>query len=146
LRPHDLPGSLLALIFFMRDVGRAHGFTLTESVVACALLATALLSVGHLSSGAMALQAQARERTLATVLAVSKLEELRGSAMPASGADTVDSRGQPAAIGTSRVFERHWSVATVSADASILTVQVAPYPRRAGRDVRILGGWMVVRR
>ena len=64
------------------------------------LLATALLSIGHLSSGAIILLADARNRTLATMLAVSRLEELRASAAPAAGVDTVDSHGQPAANGT----------------------------------------------
>ena len=131
----------------MRASTDSRGFSLVESLIACALLATALLSIGHLSSGAIVLLADARNRTLATMLAASKAEELRASAAPAAGGDTVDTRGQPAVAGTFRRFERRWSVAGVSPDASILVVVVTPYPRGvAGREVRIAAGWTPVRR
>jgi Tfp pilus assembly protein PilV len=131
----------------MRDPTDSGGFSLVESLIACALLATALLSIGHLSSGAIVLLTDARNRTLATMLAASKVEELRASAAPAAGGDTVDSRGQPVVAGTYRRFERRWSVAGVSPEASILLVVVTPYPRGvAGRDVRIAAGWTPVRR
>ena len=131
----------------MRNLPSDHGFTLVESLIACAVLAGALLSLGHLSSGAIALQAQARNRTLATMLAVAKLEELRASTAPAAGADTVDGAGEPIRIETSRQFERRWSVTPLAAGASILSVQVTPSPRGlGGSPVRITGGWMVVRR
>jgi Tfp pilus assembly protein PilV len=128
----------------MRDPIEAHGFSLIESLIACALLATALLSIGHLSTAATVLLTDSRGRTEATLLAVSKLEELRSSAAPAGGADKVDSRGQPVPIGSPRLFERQWSVAPVSPDASILTVVVAPFPGGAGREVRVAGGWTVM--
>ena len=131
----------------MRDVTGTHGFSLVESLIACALLATALLSIGHLSSGAIVLLADARNRTIATMLASTKLEELRASTAPSAGVDTVDSLGQPATNGTFRRFDRRWSVAALSVDASIVTVVVTPYPRGvAGREVRIMGGWSPVRR
>ena len=131
----------------MRDLTRTGGFSLIESLIACGLLATALLSIGQLSSGAIVLLADARNRTLATMLAVARLEELRASAAPAAGGDTVDSHGQPVADGTVRRFERRWSVLPVSAEVSMLTVAVTPLPRGvAGREVRIMGGWMPVRR
>jgi Tfp pilus assembly protein PilV len=131
----------------MRDLEAAPGFSLVESLFACALLGTALLSIGHLSSGAIVLMADARNRTMATTLAVAKLEELRASFGPVDGADTVDSRGEPAGASTSRRFERRWSVIAVSPGAALLTVRVTPFPRGVtGRDVRMTGGWMRVRR
>lgn len=131
----------------MRDLGADPGFSLVESLLACALLGTALLSIGHLSSGAIVLMADARSRTFATMLAVAKLEELRASIEPADGVDTVDSSGEPAGASTSRRFERRWSVMTVSPGAAILTVSVTPFPRGvAGREVRMTGGWTPVRR
>ena len=131
----------------MRDVTTDRGFSLVESLFACALLGTALLSIGHLSSGAIVLMADARNRTFATTLAVAKLEELRSSIAPVAGADTVDSRGALAADGTSRRFERRWSVVAVAPGAAILTVSVTPFPRGvAGREVRMTGGWTPVRR
>jgi Tfp pilus assembly protein PilV len=124
-----------------------QGFSLLESLFACVILGTALLSIGQLSSGAIVLTGDARNRTFATVLAVAKLEELRSSIAPASGTDTVDGRGEPLADGASRRFERQWSVIAVSPGAAILTVRVTPVPRGfAGREVRMTGGWTTVRR
>ena len=126
----------------MRDSTRDEGFSLIEALIACGLLATALLSVGHLSSAAINMLMDARSRTEATILAVSKLEELCASSAPVAGADTVDARGQPPQGAVARVFERRWSVAAVSPDAAILTVGVSAAPRGiAGREVRIAGGW-----
>lgn len=131
----------------MRDFGANRGFSLVESLFACALLGTALLSIGHLSSGAIVLMADARNRTFATTLAVAKLEELRASIRPVDSFDTVDSRGDPAGASTSRRFDRRWSVRAVSEGAAILTVSVTPIPRGvAGREVRMTGGWTPVRR
>ena len=127
----------------MRDSTDDRGFSLIESLIACALLSTALLSIGHLSTAAIVLLTDSRGRTEATLLAVSKLEELRSSAAPAAGADRVDTTGQPAPNGSPRVFERRWSIAPVSPDTSIVTVVVAPSPGGAGRDVRVAGGWTV---
>ena len=125
----------------MHDSSDDRGFTLIESLLACALLATALLSVGHLSTTANVLLMDSRGRTEATLLALAKLEELRSSAAPVAGADRVDTRGQPAAIDSTRVFERRWSVAPVSPEASILTVVATPFPPAADRAVRVTGGW-----
>jgi hypothetical protein len=131
----------------MRDLGAARGFGLVESLFACALLGTALLSIGHLSSGAIVLMADARNRTFATTLAVAKLEDLRASIGPVDGFDTVDTRGEPADASTSGRFDRRWSVVAVSPGAAILTVRVTPFPRGvAGREVRMTGGWTPVRR
>jgi prepilin-type N-terminal cleavage/methylation domain-containing protein len=127
----------------MRDPTEDRGFSLIETLIACALLATALLSIGHLSTAAIVLLMDSRGRTGATLLALAKLEELRSSAAPAAGADRVDTTGQPPGIGSPRVFDRQWSVAPVSPDASILTVVVAPIPSAAGREVRVAGGWTV---
>lgn len=127
----------------MRDSTGDRGFSLIESLLACALLATALLSIGHLSTTANLLLMDSRGRTEATLLALAKLEELRSSAAPADGADRVDSTGQPVQVGSTRTFERQWSVAPVSPDSSILTVIVAANPGGPGRTVRVAGGWTV---
>ena len=129
----------------MRDISDDRsGFTLIECVLACAVLATALLSIGHLSTIAIARVADARNRTLATALAVAKLEELRTAAAPAAGADVVDGTGQAMQVG-SVGFERRWSVAPITPDAQVLSVVVTPIPADVGREVRITGGWMVSR-
>jgi Tfp pilus assembly protein PilV len=127
----------------MRDTTDDRGFSLLETLLACALLATALLSIGHLSTAAIVLLTDSRGRTEATLLALAKLEELRSSASPVAGADRVDTTGQPAQMGSTRVFDRQWSVTPVSPAASVLTVVVAPVASGAGHEVRLAGGWTV---
>ena len=124
----------------MRDVVNDRGFTLVESLIACALLATALLSIGHLSATAIERISDARARTLATMLAVAKLEELRTARAPVAGRDAVDSLGQSAQPDTPRRFDRRWSVAPVSPDTQILTVVVTTFPAVSGREIRVTGG------
>lgn len=126
----------------MRDV---RGFTLVESVIACAVLAIALLSIGHLGAVAIGRIADARHRTLATALAIAKLEELRTAAVPAAGGDVIDGAGHPVQMGRSAGFERRWSVAPITPDTQILTVVVSTIPPDAGREIRITGGWMAAR-
>ena len=136
-------GHALAHSRDMRHSTRDEGFSLIETLIACALLATALLSVGHLSTAAVTMLMDARSRTEATMLAVSKLEELRSSAAPVAGGDMVDARGQPPQGAVSGLFERRWSVAALSPDARILAVAVTPAPQGiTGREVRITGGWI----
>ena len=48
----------------MPDSANERGFSLIESLIACALLATALLSVGHLSTTANVLLMDSRGRTM----------------------------------------------------------------------------------
>ena len=124
----------------MRDDIDDRGFSLIETLVACALLATALLSVGHLSTAAITLLTESRSRTEATLLAVAKLEELRSSAAPVAGDDTVDSRGQRPVGSVSRLFDRRWFVAAVAADARVLTVVVTRHGATSG-EVAVVGGW-----
>lgn len=119
-----------------------RGFTLVESVIACAVLTTALLSIGHLGAVSIARIGDARHRTIATALAVAKLEELRTARTPAAGGDTVDSAGQPSQPGRAMTFERRWSVTPITPDAQILTVAVHAVPTDAGRDVLLMGGWV----
>ena len=129
----------------MHGIVDARGFTLVESVIACAVLATALLSIGHLGATCIARVGDARHRTIATALAVAKLEELRAAGTPAAGGDVVDSAGRPAQPGRVLAFERRWSVAAISPDAQILTVVVDAAPPDAGRRVQVTGGWMALR-
>ena len=128
----------------MRGLTDVRGFTLIESVIACAVLATALLSIGYLGATAVSRIGDARHRTIATVLAVAKLEELRTAPAPAAGADVVDSTGQPAQPGSVAAFERRWSVAALTAAARTLTVVVTSVPPDASREVRVTGGWMAI--
>jgi Tfp pilus assembly protein PilV len=129
----------------VRAKANDRGFTLVESVIACALLATALLSIGHLSLTSIAQLSAARHRTLATMLAVATLEDLRTAAVPSAGGDTVDSLGQPVQQQTLWRFERRWSFASLSADTGIFTIVVTPLPPEPGREIRLTGGWLAKR-
>lgn len=126
-------------------ISQARGSTLVESVIACAVLATALLSIGHLGAMSIARVGDARHRTIATTLAVAKIEELRTASTPVAGGDVVDGAGQPAQRGRVLAFERRWSVTPISQDAQILTVVVDAVPPDAGRQVRLTGGWIAAR-
>jgi Tfp pilus assembly protein PilV len=117
------------------------GFSLVESLIACVVLATALLSIGYLANSVVTSLTDSRTRTLATILASAKLEELRTARAPAAGADVVDSMGQVPSLQTSRRFDRRWSATPVSGDVQILNVVVTPFPRGVAREVRITGGW-----
>ena len=125
----------------VRDLTDGKGFTILESLIACAVLATALLSIGYLSASAFARLSDSRGRTLATMIAVAKLEELRADAAPAPGSDIVDGSGEPIVPESSRRFDRRWSVAPLSPDVQILTVVVTPLPSASGREIRLTGGW-----
>jgi len=143
VRPdREFPAATSERPVVIRERQSTRGFTLVESVIACAVLATALLSIGHLSAMAIARVADARNRTLATTLAVAKLEELRSATAPAAGADVVDSMGQPMQQGSLPSFDRRWSVAPITPEAQILTVVVTPVPADAGREIRMTGGWL----
>lgn len=125
----------------MPDTFDDKGFTLLESLIACAVLATALLAIGHLTTNAFARLADSRSRTLATMIAVAKLEELGADAAPVAGNDIVDGLGEPIQVESSRRFDCRWSVVPISPDVQILTVVVTPRPGASGREVRLTGGW-----
>jgi type II secretory pathway pseudopilin PulG len=125
----------------VRGTADDRGFTLLESLIACGLLATALLSIGYLSTSAFARLADSRSRSLATIIATAKLEELRTAVVPAGGADIVDSLGEPIQRGSNRRFDRRWAVASLSPDVQIVTVVVTPFPRASGREIRLAGAW-----
>jgi Tfp pilus assembly protein PilE len=123
------------------DISDDRGFTVLESLIACAVLATALLSIGYLSTNAFARLAESRSRTVATLIAMAKLEELRADRAPAAGTDVVDGLGEPIQRDSARRFDRRWSVVPISPDVQILTVVVTPLPAASGREVRLRSGW-----
>src|SRR4029450_11480391 len=65
----------------MRDPIDNRGFSLIETLIACALLATALLSVGHLSTAAIVLLMDFRGRTQATPPGLTQLEHVPAPAL-----------------------------------------------------------------
>lgn len=121
----------------MRSSRLERGTTLVEAIVAIGLLAGAVVMLAGLSSVAVRGAALARERSLAAVLAVQKMEALcrdvRSAATSPGNAlvtdspgfiEYLDARGEVAAGRSGIVFVRRWSVVPVDADAGLLAVQV----------------------
>ena len=113
-----------------------RGTTLVEAVVAIALLAGSVVLLAGLSHMAVRSVTMARERTLAAVFAVLKLEALcrdvRG--LGTSPGDTLaqdtagfveylDARGNVASAGPAP-FVRRWSVSAMTSDATLLAITV----------------------
>ncbi len=106
-----------------------RGFSLVEVVVAMAIMITATVALAELSIVAVRANRVARSTTVATVLAVQKMEqlqsagwtELTSSPPDALGQNTdgycdfLDANGQTLGAGTSppvgAVFVRRWAIA-----------------------------------
>ena len=123
-----------------------RGFTLAESIVAIALLATALLTLVHLIGMAAETSARARHTTFATVLASQKMEELLAETelvMSSTGVEFLDKSGAivcgAAPPCSAMVYVRRWSIAAApnSSDAVRVDVSVAHHQRRS-RDARVV--------
>jgi type II secretory pathway pseudopilin PulG len=120
-----------------------RGTTLLEAVIAIGLLAGAVASLAGLSSMAIRTNTLARERTLATVYSLQKLEELcrdarRLSTSPGNALesdtpgfiDYLDRHGAVVGATAGVVFVRRWSVIALPADANLLAIQVESAPCR----------------
>jgi type IV pilus assembly protein PilV len=64
------------------------GFTLIEILIAICILGFGLLATAQMQAMAIKGNSFANKTTTASILAQDKMEELRGSASPVSGADT----------------------------------------------------------
>ncbi len=85
---------------------RSSGFSLLETIIATALLATAVLTVAQMFGLAIRANVSARSTTFATMLAQQKLEQLRGLTwgldpqdLPISDTSTDTALAVPAAVG-----------------------------------------------
>ena len=120
----------------MINMREAAGTTLVEAIIAIGLLAGAVVSMAGLSSLAIRNASIARERSMATLLALQKMEALcRDAAALAPTApnawdvDTpghveyLDEYGRPLA-GRRGVYVRRWAVAPLPADANLLAIDV----------------------
>ena len=121
-----------------------RGTTLVEAIVAIGILAGAVVALAGLSSVAIRNAAIARERSMATIMALQKMEALcrdvsSTAASPANAwsVDTpghleyLDARGNVTGGGPGRAYVRRWSVAPLPSDANLLAVQVEVAPCRA---------------
>jgi prepilin-type N-terminal cleavage/methylation domain-containing protein len=131
-----------------------RGFSLLEVLVATTILAVGLAALAHLFAMSTNANKQARATTVATVLAIEKMEQLRGlmwgfdnlgveladprlAVSPSDSlrrntagfCDFLDKTGQPLAEGTdpplSTVYVRRWSIERLPADPdNVLVLQV----------------------
>jgi type II secretory pathway pseudopilin PulG len=105
-------------------MARARGFTVIEAVVAAAIVITALGSVTQLVVLSRQTVTAARARSTATLLAVDKMEELRGRWPAASSPDSLD-RDVDGFCDRRGVFTRRWSVRPLPSNpAAAVVVQV----------------------
>ena len=109
--------------------GAAAGFTLIETLVAIAILLTAVGSLSQLFGLAAAANRRAVARTLGTIAARDKIEQLRSApwagliASPVAALeDDVDGYSDRVGGGAMPALVRRWSIAPLPADPSRLMV------------------------
>ena len=120
-----------------------QGTTLVEAVIAIGILAGAVVALAGLSSLAVRNAASARERSVATVLALQKMEALCRdvSSIPASpsnawSVDTagyleyLDARGNVIGGRGGGAYVRRWSAAPLPSDTNLVAIQVDVAPCR----------------
>jgi Tfp pilus assembly protein PilV len=125
---------------------REEGFSLIEALVASMLVIVALASLAQLFVVAMNANQRARSRTLATILAHEKLEELMAiDGDVASGSDFMDARGFRMGSGADpppgTLYVRQWTAIPLPAEsaASVLQVWVTRLHSVSGADaVRVV--------
>lgn len=116
---------------------REDGITLVEALVALGILAGAVVALAGLASVATRTSAITRERSLATALALQKMESLSRDASslaisPASAwaedtpgfVEFLDAYGRVVGGRGGGTFVRRWSVAPLASDANLLAIQV----------------------
>ena len=108
---------------------REGGFTIIETVVAAAVLATALVALAQVSVVSTLAAARARDTTRATLAAAQKLEELRAGpydAAPVDATDVVDGR-----------FLRRWTITPQPPRAVVAIAVEVSTPGRGIAPVRL---------
>jgi type II secretory pathway pseudopilin PulG len=102
---------------FVADRNNEDGFTIVETVVAAAILATALVALAQVIALATTAAARARDTTRATLAAAQKIEELRANAAAAAPVDATD------AVGHGLI--RRWTITALPAGSGVaITVEV----------------------
>ena len=122
------------------------GSSLVESIIAIGLLTSALVTLAHLSAVAVQANAEAKYRTLATIIATQKMEQLRadlllgdsGGAVEYLGGDgEVVCEGEIACPGA--VYLRRWSIGPVAMAPGSVWIQVsARHTFRSAGEVRFV--------
>lgn len=128
------------------------GFSLIEVTVAALILATGVLATAQLLGTAAATNVAARSKTMATVLAGQKLEQLVAlgwSEFATGGSISSDAPGFVEEIGATgmvvsetaqhsplAVYTRRWAIESQSEDVLVVRVRVV-----SGRDLATLTAW-----
>jgi prepilin-type N-terminal cleavage/methylation domain-containing protein len=149
----------LLLSMISPPIEREHGFSLLEVLCATAILTTGLAALAQLVIVSTRVNSSAKTTTVATVMAVQKMEQLRSLAWEASpsppGAltrnssgycDFLDRRGQSIGGGSSSppgtAYIRRWSIEPLPADPGnslVLQVRVTAGPARPVDDTAGVG-------
>jgi hypothetical protein len=135
-----------------------EGFSLLETLIACGLMVTALVSLAQLFSLSVRSNASSRDTSLAVTLATQKLEVLRvapwafdatgvargspGTDGLSSGVDYVDRAGRVVSRGSAAFVREWWVDALTAAPDRTISVEVAVAPaggRAVRRDARLPG-------
>jgi prepilin-type N-terminal cleavage/methylation domain-containing protein len=106
-----------------------RGFALLEVVVAAAILVVLAAGVAQVVAGAIRERHASRLRTIATMAAAARLEQLRSgsSADSATGIDYLDTTGAvagSAAWPPQAVFVRRWTAQAVNGHPDLVAVHV----------------------
>jgi Tfp pilus assembly protein PilV len=119
----------------------ARGFSLVETLIAATIVIVALAGLAQLFVIAVAANQRAKSRTVATVLAQEKLEELMAiDGEVISGTDFIDGRGQWIGAGAlpppGTVYVRRWIAEPMPATfgASLLQVSVTLTSQMGGGE------------
>jgi prepilin-type N-terminal cleavage/methylation domain-containing protein len=118
-----------------------RGFSLVETIVATALLATALVALAQLVGAGVQSGAAARTRAATMLMAGQKMEELRAlpwaaiAVIPPGTTDYLDASGHEQCVGADdpcgdAVYVRRWSVTPAPFSSGVLLIEV---------DVRLVG-------
>lgn len=116
-----------------RNAIGTHGFSLVEALIATTIVIVALAGLAQLCVVAVAANQRAKSRTIATVLAQEKLEELMATnGDVASGSDFVGGRGQWLGAGDSpppgTAYVRRWIAEPLAIGAGATRLRVAVTP------------------
>jgi Tfp pilus assembly protein PilV len=122
----------------------ARGFSLVETVLAIALLTGALVTLAQLVAAGVHTTAAARYRTMATMLAQQKLEELRGESTLGDVSGAIEHRDADGArVCTTvepceaAVFSLRWSIAASTSTAGAVVIRItAAHAHRNYGEVR----------
>lgn len=122
------------------------GSSLVESIIAIGLLTSALVTLAQLAAVAVQTNAEAKYRTLATIMATQKMEQLRaelalgnvgGAVEYLGGSGEVVCEGPIACAGA--VYLRRWSIRPVAMAPGSVWIQVsARHAHRGAGEVRFV--------